>query len=65
MRKYIFNGAVLSAVFSAWSVVSATKNGPHDWRLALAWASWGISVAIAVGSVMEEAEEREALKLED
>ena len=64
MRKYVFNGAVISAVFSAWSVVSATKNGPRDWRLALMWASWGISVAIAVGTVLEETKERDALELE-
>lgn len=65
MRKYILNGAVLSAVFSAWGVVSATKKGPRDWRLALMWASWGISVAIAVGSVLEESKERDALELDD
>ena len=54
MRKYILNGAVVSAVFSAWNVISTTKNGPRDWRLALMWASWGISVAIAVGTVVED-----------
>jgi hypothetical protein len=59
MRKYILNGAVISAVFSARNVVSTTKDGPRDWRLVLIWVSWGISVALAVGSVIEESRERE------
>lgn len=54
MRKYLFNGAILSAAVSAVSVVRATAKGPRDWRLALMWASWGISVAIAVGTIIED-----------
>ncbi|KQV24473.1 MULTISPECIES: hypothetical protein [unclassified Microcella] len=54
MRKYLFNGAIISAAVSAVSVINATRKGPHDWRLALMWASWGISVAIAVGTIIED-----------
>ncbi|WAB83982.1 hypothetical protein OVN20_13280 [Microcella daejeonensis] len=54
MRKYIFNGAIINAAFSAVGVINATRKGPHDWRLALMWASWGISVAIAVGTIIED-----------
>lgn len=54
MRKYLLNGAIISAAISAVSVVKATRTGPHDWRLALMWASWGISVAIAVGTIIED-----------
>lgn len=57
MRKYIFNGAVISAAFSAVGVLQQTKNGPRDWRLALSWVSWGISVAIAVGTIIEDQKE--------
>nr|WP_220476091.1 hypothetical protein [Microcella alkalica] len=50
----MFNGAIISAAVSAVSVINATRRGPHDWRLALMWASWGISVAIAVGTIIED-----------
>lgn len=37
MRKYLFNGAIISAAVSAVSVINATRKGPRDWRLALIW----------------------------
>jgi len=54
MRKYLLSPAVLGAVVSAWGPIQASRKGPRDWRLALMWVSWGISVAIAVGTVLEE-----------
>lgn len=65
MRKYILNGAVLGAAFSAVGVINATRHGPRDWRLALMWVSWGISVAIAVGTVIEENREHDPLERGD
>jgi hypothetical protein len=65
MRKYLFNGAVWGAAFSAVGVINQTRTGPRDWRLALMWVSWGITVAVAVGSVIEESREREPLQLDD
>jgi hypothetical protein len=54
MRKFLFSGAVISALFSGVGVANATRQGPRDWRLILMWVSWGLSVAIAVGTVIEE-----------
>lgn len=65
MRKFLFNGAVLGAAFSAVGVINATRNGPRDWRLALMWVSWGISVAVAVGSVIEEHRAPDLLELDE
>ncbi|MGO3886036.1 MAG: hypothetical protein ACTJHU_07045 [Mycetocola sp.] len=62
MRKYLLNTSVLGSVAGAWSVVRATKDGPRDWRLVLLWVSWGIGVALAVGSVIEQSkEERDSI----
>jgi len=61
MRKFIFNTSLISAVFSGWSTVQATRHGPRDWRLLLLWLSWGISVALAVGSVVDQTK-RPAIK---
>lgn len=54
MRKFIFSSSVISAVFSGWSTIQMTRRGPRNWRLILMWVSWGISLAIAVGTVMDE-----------
>lgn len=54
MRKFIFSGTLLSALFGGWSTVQATRKGPRDWRLALMWLVWALTVAIAVGTVVRE-----------
>jgi hypothetical protein len=63
MRKYIFSGTLLSALFSGWGVLQTSRKGPHDWRLVLMWISWGLSLAIAVGTVVEQ--NQEAAELEE
>ncbi|MFP7759781.1 hypothetical protein [Marisediminicola sp. LYQ134] len=54
MRKYIFSSSVIAALFSGWSTLQATKEGPRDWRLLLMWVGWGVSLAIAIGTVIDE-----------
>jgi len=59
MRKFIFNFSVLSALFGAVGLTKSTAQGPRDWRLILLWIAWGINVAIAVGTVVEETRDQE------
>lgn len=59
MRKYLFSGAVISAVISGIAVAKATATGPRDWRLALMWVSWAASLAIAIGTVADETKHAE------
>lgn len=54
MRKYILNGSVLSALVGGWSTMQTTRRGPRDWKLGLMWLSWAITVAIAIGTVIED-----------
>lgn len=63
VRRFIFSTSILSALFGGWGVVQATRKGPRDWRLVLMWISWGIAVALAVGTVIEQS--RAARELED
>ncbi len=64
MRKYLFSGTLLSAVFGGWGVLQTTRQSPRrDWKLVLMWISWGLSVAIAVGTVIDRS--RDADELED
>jgi hypothetical protein len=57
VRKFIFSSSVISAMFSGWSTLQMTRQGPRDWRLALMWISWALSLAIAIGTVLDEANE--------
>lgn len=59
MRKFILNTSVLSSLFGAVGVIQTTRRGPRDWRLILMWIAWAISVAIAVGTVIEETKDAE------
>ncbi len=34
--------------------MQTTRRGPRDWKLGLMWLSWGITVAIAIGTVIED-----------
>lgn len=45
---------MLSAVFGGWSTIQATRKGPRDWRLLLLWVIWGLTMAVAVGTVLKE-----------
>lgn len=59
MRRFIFNSSILGAIFGVFGIVQSTRKGPRDWRLALAWLSWGLTVAIAVGTVIEDGKTQE------
>ncbi|MFT4030633.1 MAG: hypothetical protein QM675_12225 [Protaetiibacter sp.] len=59
MRKFLFNTSVLSSLFGAVGAIQATRRGPRDWRLVLIWVGWACSVAIAVGTVVEESKNNE------
>ncbi|MCU1425595.1 MAG: hypothetical protein JWM51_1886 [Microbacteriaceae bacterium] len=62
MRKFIFNGSIISAIFGGFGTVQATRHGPRDWRLILMWISWGATLAIAIGTVIEQAHDSSALE---
>jgi hypothetical protein len=61
VRKFIFNSSIIGAVFGAYSVIQTTRRGPRDWRLILMWLGWGITVALAVGTVVQDDREARAL----
>jgi hypothetical protein len=59
VRKFLFSGAVLSAVFGGISAIRATREGPRDWRTALLWVSWAATLASAIGTVIIDAQQAE------
>ena len=57
MRKFIFNGSIISAIFGGFSTIQATRKGPNDWRTILLWVSWIATLAVAVGTVVKQSNE--------
>ena len=51
LRKYLMNGAIISAVLSGVSAVRHQRKAPADWRTVLTWVSWGLTLAVALGTV--------------
>ncbi|GAA5208147.1 hypothetical protein [Microbacterium kyungheense] len=54
MRKYLFGTGIITAFTGGLTLLRALReNEPFTWRTALAWASWGISLALAVGAIVD------------
>lgn len=54
MRQYIFGTGILTAFTSGMTLLRALRGDePFTWRTALAWLSWGISLALAVGAIVD------------
>ncbi|CAN5131421.1 hypothetical protein BH09ACT2_BH09ACT2_07370 [soil metagenome] len=62
MRKYIFSGTFVSAILGGWGTLQTTRKGPRDWRLALMWISWVITVVVAVDTVLEQSRKVDELE---
>lgn len=59
MRRFMFNTSVIGALFGVFGLIQSSRKGPHDWRLVLAWISWGLTAAIAIGTVIEDSKTEE------
>ena len=60
MRKYLLNWGVVSTALGVVSVIQTTRNGPRDWRLLLAWASWMLSLAVVITTVHDHSKQVES-----
>ena len=54
MRRYVFGTGIISAVTGGLQLLRSAREGaPFTWRAALAWASWGITLALAIGAIVD------------
>lgn len=54
MRKYLFGTGLLTVFTSGMTLLrSAREDAPFSWRAALAWLNWGITLALAIGAVVD------------
>jgi hypothetical protein len=51
LRKYLFNGAVLTSLLSGVQSLRQQRGAPKDWRTYLGWIAWGLTTAVAIGTV--------------
>lgn len=59
MRRFIFNASIITSLLGGIGVIRSTATGPRDWRLILMWVSWLATLAVAIGTVVEESKELE------
>ncbi|WP_282828560.1 hypothetical protein [Gulosibacter sediminis] len=57
MRKYLLNGAVLSAVAGIVPAVKTTQESNSTLRIVATWIAVGATLALAVAGVRERVEE--------
>ena len=51
--RIFFGSGLLSSITSGLALLRGTRDdAPFTWRQALAWLSWGITLALAIGSVV-------------
>lgn len=54
MRKYLFGTGIIGAITSGLSLLRALRDEERfTWRTGLAWLSWGITLALAVGAIVD------------
>ena len=53
MRNYLFASGLFSAITSGIALLRGTRDAPITWRAVLAWLSWGITIVLAVGAIVD------------
>jgi len=51
MKKFLLNGSFLSAIFSVFGLIKSTVSGKRDWKLALLWVSWILSLIAIIAAI--------------
>jgi hypothetical protein len=54
MRKYLFGTGLITAVTGGITLLRGLRSEERfTWRTALAWLSWGITLALAIGAIVD------------
>lgn len=56
--RYLFSTGLVAAISAGISLLRGTRQQPITWRAVLSWVSWGITMALAVGAVIDMNRER-------
>ena len=53
MRNYLFASGLFGAITSGIALLRGTRDAPITWRAVLGWLSWGITIALAIGAILD------------
>lgn len=54
MGKYLFGTGVISALTGGLALLRGLRDDERfTWRTALAWLSWGITLSLAIGAIVD------------
>jgi cytochrome c-type biogenesis protein CcmH/NrfF len=53
MREYLFSASILSALTAGLGLLRKTLRSPFSWHVWLLWASWVISLVLAIAAVRD------------
>lgn len=54
MRRYLFGTGLFAAIMSGLALLRGLRGDqPFTWRTGLAWLSWGITLALAIGAIVD------------
>lgn len=51
--RYVFSTGLFGAITAGLALLRGSRDAPFTWRAVLAWISWGITLALAVGAVID------------
>lgn len=58
VMRYLFSTGLVAAISAGVSLLRGTRDEPITWRLVLSWLSWGITLSLAIGAVVDMRRER-------
>lgn len=64
MRKYLFGTGIIGAITSGMTLLRSAREQDATWRTVIAWLSWGLSLALAIGSIVEVRRDAKAQALD-
>jgi hypothetical protein len=54
MRKYLFGSGLITAIMGGVTLLRGLRSEERfTWRMGLAWLSWGISLALVIGTIVD------------
>lgn len=59
MRKYLFGTGIIGAITSGIALLRGVRGEQFTWRTVLAVLSWGLTLALAIGTMVEVRREAE------
>ncbi|WP_460795822.1 hypothetical protein [Microbacterium sp. GXF0217] len=62
--RYLFSTGLVAAISAGVSLLRGTRSEPVTWRAILSWVSWGITMALAVGAVVDLSRERRGIAVD-